>query len=85
MCPDTLANFRISRGLRNLGNLSVQFDYGSVRLKALCDPSFLMGFDEGQTVCVTTTNESLCLLTQSFAPVPSLLPRAAQILQLACE
>jgi hypothetical protein len=69
----------------NLGNLSVHFDCGNVQLKALWGPSVLMGFEGEQTVGVTTTNDSLCLLHTSFTPIPSLLPRAAQILQLACE
>lgn len=71
--------------LTNLGKLSVQFDSGSLRLKALWGPAVLMGFDKGQTVGVTTANDSLCLLHTSFTPIPLLLPRAAQILQLACE
>jgi len=71
--------------LTNLGKLSVQYDFHSVKLKALWGPSVLMGFDRHQTVGVTTTNDSLCLLHTSLTPIPSLLPRAAQILQLACE
>ena len=70
--------------LTNLGKLSVQYDFRSLKLKALWGPSALTGFDRGQTVGVTTTNDSLCLLHTSFTPIPSLLPRAAQILQLAC-
>ena len=71
--------------LTNLGKPSVQFDSGSLRLKAMWGPAVLMGFDRGQTVGVTTANDSLCLLHTSFTPIPSLLPRAAQILELACE
>ena len=71
--------------LTNLGNLPIQFDTGSLRLKALWGPAVLMGFENEQTVGVTTTNDSLCLLHTSFTPLPSLLPRAAQILHLACE
>jgi hypothetical protein len=71
--------------LTNLGKLSVQFDTGSLRLKALWGPSLLMGFENEQTVGVTTTNDSLCLLHTTFTPIPSLLPRASEILQRACE
>ena len=70
--------------LSNLGRPTVQFDSGSLTLKAMSGPSVLMGFDGGQTVGVTTANDSLCLLHTSFTPIPSLLPRVAQILQLAC-
>jgi hypothetical protein len=71
--------------LSNLGRPSVQFDSGSLRLKAMWGPAVLMGFDRHQTVGVTTVNDSICLLHTSFTPIPSLLQRAAQILQLACE
>ena len=71
--------------LTNLGKVNVQFDSGNLRLKALWGPAVLMGFDGGQTVGVTTANDSLCLLHTSFTPIPSLLPRAAEILQMACE
>jgi len=71
--------------LSNLGKLLVQFDTDSLRLKALWGPAILMGFENEQTVGVTTTNDSLCLLHTTFTPIPSLLPRAADILQLACE
>ena len=71
--------------LSNLGRPSVQFDSGNLRLKAMWGPAVLMGFDKHQTVGVTTANDSLCLLHTSFTPIPSLLPRAAQILQWACE
>jgi hypothetical protein len=67
--------------LTNLGKLSVQFDTGSLRLRALWGPALLMGFENEQTVGVTTTNDSLCLLHTTFTPIPSLLPRAAEILQ----
>ena len=71
--------------LTNLGKLSVQYDFRSLKLKALWGPSALTGFSSGQTVGVTTTNDSLCLLHTSLTPIPSLLPQAAQILQLACR
>ena len=71
--------------LTNLGRLSVQCDFHSLKLKALWGPSVLLGFETEQTVGVTTTNDSLCLLHTSFTPIPSLLPRAAKILKLACE
>ena len=71
--------------LTNLGKLSVQFDTDSLRLKALWGPALLTGFENEQTVGVTTTNDSLCLLHTTFTPIPSLLSRAAEILQRACE
>jgi hypothetical protein len=71
--------------LTNLGKLPVQFDTGGLRLKALWGPAVLGGFEGEQTVGVTTTNDSLCLLHTSFKPIPSLLSRAAEILQSACE
>jgi hypothetical protein len=71
--------------LTNLGKLCVRVDSGSLRLKALWGPAVLIGFGNGQTVGVTTTNDSLCLLHTSFTPIPSLLPRAEQILKSACE
>jgi hypothetical protein len=71
--------------LSNLGRPSVQFDSGSLRLKAMWGPAVLLGFDRHQTVGVTTANDSLCLLHTSFSPIPSLLQRAAQILEQACE
>jgi hypothetical protein len=70
--------------LTNLGDLSShRFDRGDVKLKALWGPAVLMGFEGEQTVGVTTTNGSLCLLHSSFAPLP-LLQRAEQILRSAC-
>jgi hypothetical protein len=71
--------------LTNLGNLPMQFDAGALKLKALWGPSVLMGFEGEQTVGVATTNDSLCLLHTSFAPIPSLLQRAERILRSACE
>jgi hypothetical protein len=71
--------------LTNLGRPAVQFDSEGFRLKALWGPAVLMGFDNEQTVGVTTANDSLCLLHTSFTPIPSLLPRAAEILEQACE
>jgi len=71
--------------LTNLGKLSVQFDTGSLRLKALWGPAVLMGFENEQTVGVTTANDSLCLLHIAHTPIRFLLPRAAEILQLACK
>lgn len=71
--------------LTNLGDLSShRFDRGNVKLKALWGPAVLMGFEGEQTVGVTTTNGSLCLLHSSFAPQPLLLKRAEQILRSAC-
>jgi hypothetical protein len=44
-----------------------------------------MGFEGEQTVGVTTTNGSLCLLHGSFTPLPWLLPRTERILRSVCE
>jgi hypothetical protein len=71
--------------LTNLGNLPIQFDTGELKLKALWGPSVLMGFEGEQTVGAATTNDSLCLLHTSFAPIPSLLERTERILRSACE
>ena len=71
--------------LTNLGSLpSCQFERENLRLKALWGPAVLMGFQGEQTVGVTTTNASLCLLHTSFAPMPSFLQRTEQILLSAC-
>ena len=71
--------------LTNLGNLPIQFETGALKLKALWGPSVLMGFEGEQTVGVATTNDSLCLLHTSFAPIRSLLQRTERILRSACE
>jgi len=71
--------------LTNLGNLPIQFETGALKLEALWGPSVLLGFDGEQTVGVTTTNGSLCLLHTSFAPIRSLLQRTERILRSACE
>ncbi len=71
--------------LTNLGNLPCHFDCGDLRLKALWGPAVFMGFEGEQTVGVTTTNGSLCLLHSSFAPLSSLLQRAERILRSVCE
>jgi hypothetical protein len=70
--------------LTNLGNLPIQFESGDLKLKALWGPSVLLGFEGEQTVGVATTNDSLCLLHTSFAPIPSLLQRTERILCSAC-
>jgi hypothetical protein len=71
--------------LTNLGCLSsCRFDRGNVKLKALWGPAVLMGFQGEQTVGVTTANGSLCLLHSSFAPLPSLLQHAEELLSSAC-
>jgi hypothetical protein len=71
--------------LTNLGNLPIQFETGALKLEALWGPSVLMGFEGEQTVGVTTTNGSLCLLHTSFAPIHSLLQRTERILRSACQ
>jgi hypothetical protein len=71
--------------LTNLGKLPIQLNYGSLGLKALWGPSVLVGLEGAQTVGVATTNDSLCLIHTSYTPIPSLLPRAADILELVCE
>jgi hypothetical protein len=64
--------------LTNLGKVNVQFTSGS-------RPCGALRSSWASTVGVTTANDSLCLLHTSFTPIPSLLPRAAEILQMACE
>jgi hypothetical protein len=71
--------------LTNLGNLPIQFETDALKLEALWGPSVLMGFEGEQAVGVATTNDSLCLLHTSFAPIPSLLQRTERILRSACE
>ena len=71
--------------LTNLGVLPCQFDCGNLKLKALWGPAVFMGFEGEQTVGVTTTNGSLCLLHSSFTPLPSLLKRTERILRSVCE
>jgi hypothetical protein len=71
--------------LTNLGKLSCEFDCGDLKLKALWGPAVFMGFEGEQTVGVTTTNGSLCMLHSSFTPLPWLLPRTERILRSACE
>jgi hypothetical protein len=71
--------------LTNLGKLSCEFDCGDLKLRALWGPAVFMGFEGEQTVGVTTTNGSLCLLHSSFTPLPWLLPRTERILRLVCE
>jgi hypothetical protein len=71
--------------LTNLGNVPCHFDCGDLKLKALWGPAAFMGFEGEQTVGVTTTNGSLCLLHSSFTPLPSLLHRTERILRSVCE
>jgi hypothetical protein len=71
--------------LTNLGNLPIRFETGALKLEALWGPSVLLGFEGEQTVGVTTTNGSLCLLHTSFAPIRSLLHRTERILRSACQ
>jgi hypothetical protein len=71
--------------LTNLGKLPCEFDCGDLKLKALWGPAVFMGFEGEQTVGVTTTNGSLCLLHSSFTPLPWLLPRTERILRSVCE
>jgi hypothetical protein len=70
--------------LTNLGNLTSHFHCGELKLRALWGPAVLMGFQGEQTVGVTTTNGSLCMLHTSFAPIPSLTARAASLLRSFC-
>lgn len=71
--------------LTNLGRLPCEFDCDDLKLKALWGPAVFMGFEGEQTVGVTTTNGSLCLLHSSFTPLPWLLPRTERILRSVCE
>jgi hypothetical protein len=71
--------------LTNLGNLPCKFTYGDLKLKALWGPAVFTGFQGEQTIGVTTTNGSLCLLHSSFTPLPSLLQRTERILHSVCK
>jgi hypothetical protein len=71
--------------LTNLGSLQCGFDCCDLKLKALWGPAVFMGFEGEQTVGVTTTNGSLCLLHSSFAPLPGLLQRSERLLRAICE
>ena len=71
--------------LANLGKLPCEFDCGDLKLKAMWGPAVFMGFEGEQTVGVTTTNGSLCMLHSSFTPLPSLLQRTERILCSVCE
>jgi hypothetical protein len=77
--------FRCEVLLTNLGKLLCEFDYGDLKLNALWGPAVFMGFEGEQTVGVTTTNGSLCMLHSSFTPLPRLLPRTERILRSVCE
>ena len=71
--------------LTNLGKLPCEFDCGDLKLKALWGPAVFIGFEGEQTVGVTTTDGSLCMLHSSFTPLPRLLPRTQRILRSVCE
>jgi hypothetical protein len=70
--------------LTNLGNRTSHFNCGELKLRALWGPAVFMGFQGEQTVGVTTTNGSLCMLHTSFTPIPSLTARAARLLCSFC-
>ena len=71
--------------LTNLGNLPCQLDCGDLKLKALWGPAVFMGFEGEQTVGVTTSNGSICMLHSSFTPLPWLLERTERILSSICR
>lgn len=54
--------------LSNLGRTPFGSTFGHLHLGSLWGPSVLAGLPEMQTIGVTTTNESLCLLLTSYKP-----------------
>jgi NRPS condensation-like uncharacterized protein len=70
--------------LTNLGNLRFETGFGRLRLDAIWGPVVFAGFEGAQTVGVTTTNGTLCLLHASYTPAQSLLELTKQLLASAC-
>jgi NRPS condensation-like uncharacterized protein len=70
--------------LTNLGNLRYETSFGELRLDAIWGPVVFAGFEGAQTIGVTTTNGTLCLLHASYTPAQSLLELTKQLLVSAC-
>jgi len=71
--------------LSNMGNLSVESQYGRLRLEAVWGPAILIGtFKNQQVIGVATVNGGLSLLYCSHAPIPHLLETMKDMLIEAC-
>jgi len=70
--------------LTNLGNLRYDTSFGGLRLEAIWGPVVFAGFEGAQTIGVTTTNGTLCLVHASYTPAQSLLELTKQLLVSAC-
>ncbi len=68
----------------NLGRLSYQTDFGTLKLEGIWGPLALSGSKGDQTIGVTTTNGSMRLMHVSRIPLKSLLNVAENILIAAC-
>jgi len=71
--------------LTNLGNLSLDRQFGPVTLKAIFGPAVLTGFEGQQTIGVATANGALCLLHTSHTPPEGLLEKMQSVLAQACD
>jgi hypothetical protein len=70
--------------LTNLGNLRYETSFGGLRLDAIWGPVVFAGFEGAQTIGVTTTDGTLCLVHASYTPAQSLLELTKQLLVSAC-
>jgi NRPS condensation-like uncharacterized protein len=70
--------------LTNLGNLRYETSFDGLRLDAIWGPVVFAGFEGAQTIGVTTTNGTLCLVHASYTPAQSLLEVTKQLLVSAC-
>jgi len=68
----------------NLGRLSYETDFGTLKLEGIWGPLALSGSKGDQTIGVTTTNGSMRLVHVSRIPLKSLLSVAENILIAAC-
>jgi hypothetical protein len=71
--------------LTNLGNLRYETSFGGLKLDAIWGPVVFAGFEGAQTIGVTTTDGTLCLVHASYTPVQSLLELTKQLLVSACD
>jgi hypothetical protein len=55
-----------------------------VTLKAMFGPAVLTGFEDHQTIGVSTLNGALCLLHTSHTPPEGLLEKIQSVLAQAC-
>lgn len=67
--------------LSNMGNLSFEREYGTLRLEAVWGPAILIGtFENQQVLGVATVNGKLSLLYCSHTPIPHLLEALESVL-----